>query len=45
MVLYTSCAHVVGFRTVGQMQLMQAFKAVCPNRNELHLEIATVIKV
>ncbi|XP_022522382.2 BAI1-associated protein 3 isoform X1 [Astyanax mexicanus] len=31
-------------RTIGQMQSMQAFKAVCPNRNELHLEIATVIK-
>ncbi|XP_072532527.1 BAI1-associated protein 3 [Salminus brasiliensis] len=31
-------------RTIGQMQSMQAFKAVCPNRSELHLEIATVIK-
>ncbi|XP_062846398.1 BAI1-associated protein 3 [Trichomycterus rosablanca] len=31
-------------RTIGQMQSMQAFKAVCHNRNELHLEIATVIK-
>ncbi|XP_066530374.1 BAI1-associated protein 3 [Hoplias malabaricus] len=31
-------------RTIGQVQSMQAFKAVCANRNELHLEIATVIK-
>ncbi|KAI4903364.1 hypothetical protein NFI96_010770, partial [Prochilodus magdalenae] len=38
-------SHVqVGLLTIGQIQSMQAFKAVCSNRNELHLEIATVIK-
>ncbi|KAK1805248.1 hypothetical protein P4O66_019586 [Electrophorus voltai] len=31
-------------RTIGQIQSMQVFKDVCPNRKELHLEIATVIK-
>ncbi|KAJ7992461.1 hypothetical protein DPEC_G00278790 [Dallia pectoralis] len=31
-------------RGVGHMQTMPAFKAVCPLRNELHLEIATVVK-
>lgn len=44
MLLRNYRAHVL-FRTVGQVQMMQAFKAVCPDRNELHLEIATVIKV
>ena len=27
------------------MQTMPAFKTACPLRNELHLEIATVVKV
>ncbi|XP_010873202.2 BAI1-associated protein 3 [Esox lucius] len=31
-------------RGVGHMQTMPAFKTVCPLRNELHLEIATVVK-
>ncbi|ROL49493.1 BAI1-associated protein 3 [Anabarilius grahami] len=31
-------------RSIGHMQAMAAFRAVCSNRNELHLEIATVIK-
>ncbi|XP_067276686.1 BAI1-associated protein 3 [Pseudorasbora parva] len=31
-------------RSIGHMQSMAAFTAVCSNRNELHLEIATVIK-
>ncbi|XP_046893485.1 BAI1-associated protein 3 [Hypomesus transpacificus] len=31
-------------RGIGHMQTMQAFKTVCPLRNELHLEIATVVK-
>ncbi|XP_077069527.1 BAI1-associated protein 3 isoform X2 [Siphateles boraxobius] len=31
-------------RSIGHMQSMAAFRAVCSNRNELHLEIATVIK-
>ncbi|XP_030645671.1 BAI1-associated protein 3 [Chanos chanos] len=31
-------------RSIGHMQTMQAFKVACPSRNELHLEIATVIK-
>jgi len=35
----------VCFRSIGHMQSMAAFRAVCSNRNELHLEIATVIKV
>uniref|UniRef100_A0A8C0YKB8 BAI1 associated protein 3 n=1 Tax=Cyprinus carpio carpio TaxID=630221 RepID=A0A8C0YKB8_CYPCA len=31
-------------RSIGHMQSMAAFRAVCSNRSELHLEIATVIK-
>ncbi|XP_038836313.1 BAI1-associated protein 3-like [Salvelinus namaycush] len=31
-------------RGVGHMQTMPAFKTACPLRNELHLEIATVVK-
>nr|XP_055045759.1 BAI1-associated protein 3 [Misgurnus anguillicaudatus]XP_055045766.1 BAI1-associated protein 3 [Misgurnus anguillicaudatus] len=31
-------------RSIGHMQSMAAFRTVCSNRNELHLEIATVIK-
>ncbi|KAJ3601541.1 hypothetical protein NHX12_032509 [Muraenolepis orangiensis] len=31
-------------RGVGYMQSMQAFKTVCPLRNELHMDITTVVK-
>ncbi|KAM4598545.1 BAI1-associated protein 3 [Polymixia lowei] len=31
-------------RGIGYMQTMQAFKTVCPLRNELHLDITTAIK-
>ncbi|KAK6311670.1 hypothetical protein J4Q44_G00173340 [Coregonus suidteri] len=31
-------------RGVGHMQTMPAFKTACPLRNELHLEIATIVK-
>ncbi|KAM6957675.1 BAI1-associated protein 3 [Aplochiton taeniatus] len=31
-------------RGIGHMQSMQAFNTVCPLQNELHLEIATVVK-
>ncbi|KAG7255714.1 hypothetical protein CRUP_034485, partial [Coryphaenoides rupestris] len=44
----TSPAAITRFelmlRGVGYMQSMQAFKTVCPLRNELHMDITTVIK-
>ncbi|CAL8303197.1 unnamed protein product [Merluccius merluccius] len=44
----TSPAAITRFelmlRGVGYMQSMQAFKTVCPLRNELHMDITTVVK-
>ena len=39
------CFCVCVCRGVGYMQSMQAFKTVCPLRNELHMDITTVVKV
>ena len=43
--LFETCHYFFHGRGIGHMQTMQAFKTVCPLRNELHLEIATVVKV